>query len=78
MGARWLGGDPGAVAHGDGPLDGGLELADVARPVVSLQDVEGIAGEARDVLAELLGIAVAERLGQQLDVGAAVPQGRRA
>ena len=71
------GGDPRPVAHGDGPLDGGLQLADVARPVVPLEDVEGIAGEARDVLAELLRVAGAERLGQQLDVGPAVPQRRR-
>ena len=69
-------GDPGAVAQGDGPLDGGLQLADVARPVVPLQDVQRIARESGDGLVELLGIASAERFGQQLDVGSPVPQRR--
>ena len=76
-GGQVAGGDAGPAAHGDGALDGGLELADVARPVVPLQDVEGIAGEARDVLVEFLRVTVAERLGQELDVGPPVPQGRR-
>ena len=38
-------------------------------------DVERIAGESRDALAELLGTARSERLRQELDVGPAVPQG---
>ena len=67
-------GDPGAGAPGDGPLDGRLELADVARPVVPPQDFQRVAGEPRDGLAEFVGMAGAERLGQQLDVHAAMPQ----
>ena len=44
---------------------------------MALEDVEGVAAEARDGLVEFLGVAGAERLGQQLDVGPAVPQRRR-
>ena len=67
-------GDPGAVAQGDGALDGGFELADVARPVVLLQDVEGVAGEARHRSCEIRGRSGSERLGQELDVGPPVPK----
>ena len=66
--------DPRPGAEGHRALDHALELADVARPVVSLQGVEGIAAEAQDVLAELLREPVAEMLGEQLDVGPAVPE----
>ena len=67
-------GDPGAVAEGDGSLNGGFELADVARPVVLLQDVERIAREAGDGLVKFAGIVGPERLGQKLDVGPPVPK----
>ena len=36
-------GDPRAAAQRDGALDGRLQLADVARPVVPLEGVERIA-----------------------------------
>ena len=45
----------GPCAEGDGTLDHAFELADVAGPVVALQHLEGVAGEADDVLAKLLG-----------------------
>ena len=67
-------GDPRAVAKGDRSLNGGFELADVARPVVLLQDVERIPGEAGDGFMEFAGVLGPERLGQELDVGAAVPK----
>ena len=51
-------GDPWAVAKGDRALNGGFELADIAWPVVFLQDVERIPGEAADGLVKLAGVAV--------------------
>jgi len=67
-GGQFARGDPGPAAQTDGPPDGRLELADVARPVVPLEDVQRLASEPRDGLAELVGMAGAERLGQQLDI----------
>ena len=69
-----VGGDPGAVAEGDGALDGRFELADVAGPVVFLQDFEGVAGESRHVFVKFTGVVVPEPFGQELDVGPPVPQ----
>ena len=51
-GRQVAGGDPWPAAHGDGAADGRLELADVAGPVVPLEDVQCIAGESRDALVE--------------------------
>ena len=51
------GGDPRPLAERHPALDDAFEFADVARPVVLDQDVQGIAGEADDVLAELQGEA---------------------
>ena len=67
-------GDPRAVAEGDRSLNGGLELADVARPVVLLQDVERIPGESRDGFVEFAGVVGPERFGQELDIGPPVPK----
>ena len=67
-------GDPGAAAKGDGTLHGGFELADVARPVVLLQDVECVPGESRDRFVKFASVMSPERVGQELDIGSSVPQ----
>ena len=57
-------GDLRPLAQGHAALDDALQLADVARPVVAGEQVEGVGREADDRLGEVAGEPVAEVLGQ--------------
>src|SRR6058998_3604169 len=46
------------IAHDHGPLDDVLQLPDVARPVVRLQQLRRLLGEAADPLAGAFGVAM--------------------
>ena len=67
-----------SAAGDDGALDGVLQLADVAGPVVIHQQPERAFGDLADVLAELVGEALEEMSGEQRDVLAALAQRRDA
>ena len=70
-----LGGQLGAVAQDDGPLDVVLQLADVARPVVVAEQPHRLGVDPADLAAVLLGVALQEELDQERDVVAALAEG---
>jgi hypothetical protein len=72
-----LGADLVAVAQDDGPLDGVLQLADVAGPGVAGQLGAGGVAEAGDLGVVLLDEAAQEVLGEQQGVAAAQAQRRQ-
>ena len=66
--------EDGAAGEGAGALDGVLELADVAGPVVLHEEMEGVVGEG--VGDALLGLHALEDVrGEEGDVAAALAQG---
>ena len=72
------GADDVALRHQDGALHGMIQLADVARPGVRQQRLDGALVEAGERLAVVLGMLPQEVRGQQRDVFAAVAQRRQA
>ena len=65
-----------ALAGQDGPLQGVLQLADVAGPGLLPEPGLGLGGELEAADAPLVGDAGQEEPGQQGDVLSALPQGR--
>src|SRR5207237_8411825 len=63
------------VTQDDRALDDVLQFADVARPVVRLEQVPRPLGDAADPLADALGIAMSEVFDEQGDIGPTVAQG---
>ena len=66
----------GTVGQHDRPLDDVLQLADVARPVVGHQGLDGLGVQVRDRLAGALGVDVQEVDRQLEDVLAPLAQAR--
>ena len=59
--------------EGDRAFDGVLQLADVARPGVALEHVDGLGRDVSHIDAELGRVAPQEVPGQQVNVAAARP-----
>ncbi len=72
-----VGGNARRCFQGDGALDGVLEFADVAGPVVNFQAAHGFRLDGFDLLAHGFGIAIQERAREQRDIFAAFAQGRQ-
>jgi len=68
--------DRGSARKHHGALDGVLELAHVARPLVAAQRLRGGARKSRQVAVVARGISLKEVLGQERDIVAAIAQRR--
>ena len=74
---KQIGADDGAGGEHDAALDGVLEFAHVAGPVVIDQGAQGVGGEAARAEAVLVRVEVEEVLGEQGNVFAAGAQRRQ-
>src|SRR5690606_18095846 len=70
-------GDDVPASEDECSLDGVLQLADVARPAVLVDELEGFRGEALHFLLVLLDEAAQERLGEEADVAAPLAERRQ-
>ena len=64
------------ITENDRTLDDVLELSNVAGPVVAVEDLEGLIGEALDAPAVLLGITAKEEARERPDVRTTVAERR--
>lgn len=66
-----------SFAENHGPLDYILQLADVARPIISFEQIQGTSADVTDSLARLVRVAVNQVLGQQRNIVGALSKRRQ-